>query len=75
MGRENDKMAVLSPDLRVRGVERLRVVDASVMPTLVSGNTNAAVFVIADKAVEFMAGRDPRERAVEGVSRGRVATA
>jgi choline dehydrogenase len=75
MGRENDTMAVLSPDLRVRGVERLRVVDASAMPTLVSGNTNAAVLVVADKAVEFIAGRGPRERAVEGVTRERVATA
>jgi choline dehydrogenase len=74
MGRDNDTMAVLSPDLRVRGVERLRVVDASAMPTLVSGNTNAAVLVVADKAVEFVAGRGPRERAVEGVSRERVAT-
>jgi choline dehydrogenase len=75
MGRESDAMAVLSPDLAVRGVERLRVVDASAMPTLVSGNTNAAVLVIADKAVEFVAGRGPRERAVERVSRERVATA
>ena len=50
----NDEGAVLDPQLRVRGVSGLRVVDASVMPTLVSGNTNAASIMIGAKGADLI---------------------
>ena len=57
MGR--DDMAVVDSELKVRGIERLRVVDASVMPDLVSGNINACVLMIAERASDLIRGRAP----------------
>ncbi len=57
-----DENAVVDPELRVRGVERLRVIDASVMPTVTSANTNAAALMIGEKgaALVLLSSRAPR---------------
>ncbi|MDQ0395853.1 GMC family oxidoreductase [Labrys monachus] len=68
MGRDGDPMAVLTPDLRVRGVEGLRVVDASFFPNLVCGNTNAPVLAAADRAVAVMMGETRPAPTEEGVT-------
>ncbi|OWS74493.1 sorbosone dehydrogenase [Pantoea sp. VS1] len=54
MGHDDDPLAVLHDDLRVRGVQRLRVVDASMMPNIISGNTNAVVMAVAHRAAQLV---------------------
>jgi choline dehydrogenase len=49
-----DPMAVVNPELRVHGIAGLRVADASIMPTVVSGNTNAATIMIGEKAADLV---------------------
>ncbi len=58
MGPASDPMAVVDCVLRVHGVDRLRVVDASVMPQVTTGNTNAPTIMIAEKAVDLILGRN-----------------
>jgi len=54
MGRADDPMAVLDAQLRVRGIQGLRVVDAGAMPTITSGNTNSPVLMMAEKAARWI---------------------
>ena len=57
MGPASDPLAVVDSTLRVHGIDRLRVVDASVMPQVTTGNTNAPTIMIAEKAVDLILGR------------------
>src|SRR6266403_1644168 len=69
MGADDDPTAVLDPELRVRGVERLRVFDGSMMPGIIRANTNAPIMAIADRGVSLMMGtsslRKPRTRSLD----------
>ena len=66
MGTERDGGAVVDAELRVRGVQALRVIDASVMPNIPAGNTNAPTIMIAEKGADAIRGR--RLPAAEGIS-------
>ena len=54
MGLSSDPLAVVDERLRVAGIEHLRVIDASVMPTITSGNTNAPTMMIAEKGAALL---------------------
>ena len=56
---DNDDMVVVDPMCRVVGVERLRMVDASILPSIVTGNLNGPVIMLAEKAADFILGRVP----------------
>lgn len=55
----SDEMSVVDPELRVHGLRNLRVVDNSIMPTLISGNTNATAIMIGEKASDMVRGIEP----------------
>src|SRR5580704_17674524 len=59
MGSARDPLAVVDPQARVIGVEALRVVDSSIMPSIDNGNLNAPTIMIGEKAAEMIRGRDP----------------
>ena len=64
MAPDNDPTSVVDDQLRVRGIEGLRVVDASIMPTMPSANLNASVLMIAEKAADLIRGKPPLEAAM-----------
>ena len=59
MGSEDDPMAVVNNKTEVFGVENLRVVDASIMPSIVSGNLNGPTVMVAEKAADIILGNPP----------------
>ena len=64
MGPASDINAVVDDTLRVHGISQLRVIDASVMPAMISANLNAATMMIAEKGSDMILGKTPLEAAV-----------
>lgn len=62
MGPSSDPLAVVDAKLRVHGIQGLRVIDASIMPTVVNGNTNAATIMIAEKGADMIKSDYPKRR-------------
>jgi choline dehydrogenase len=63
MGPASDPLAVVDDELKVHGLDGLRVIDASIMPRMISANLNASTLMIADKASDLVRGRAPLEAA------------
>jgi choline dehydrogenase len=61
MGPASDPMAVVDDELKVRGLEGLRVIDASIMPTMLSANLDAATLMIGEKGADILRARTPPE--------------
>ena len=59
MGSPADPFAVVDPETRVIGVDALRVVDSSIMPSITNGNLNAPTIMLAEKAADMIRGLDP----------------
>jgi choline dehydrogenase len=57
MGSAQDPMAVVAPDTRVHGLDRVRIVDSSIMPAVTTGNLNAPTIMLAEKAADHIRGR------------------
>jgi choline dehydrogenase len=57
MGSRNDPMAVVDPEARVYGLEALRVIDSSIMPSITTGNLNAPTIMVAEKAADLVLGK------------------
>jgi choline dehydrogenase len=65
IGADDDPMAVLSPDCRVRGIDKLRVVDSSIFPTITNGNLNAPTIMAAEKAADMIRNRPPLQESAD----------